>query len=550
MRTQRVIPGLLAMFAFAALARPVSPLGDEISIAIAPCPDVPAAPAEVDSTRHVIHVSIDGLRWDAVQRLGAAAPHFRRLRIEGSFTENARTDYDYTVTLPNHACELVSRPVLGPEGHGVSFNTDDPRTIEEVHGSYVAGAFDVAHDNGLRTACWAGKTKFAIFDRSWNDTTGAYDSTGEDDGRDKIDVYGYNADGGALFGAFLADMASRRPHYSFIHFAGPDAAGHAYGWESKEYFDALIEIDGYLGVMLDLVESDPALAGRVWIAVAADHGGAGTDHSLASESANYTVPLYLWGPGIGAGADLYALNPSTRLDPGSGRPDYAALPQPIRNGEAANICLDILGCPSVPGSLLDAAQDLTLAPPGGLPCVSISAPAAGSTFAYPSEVTIEASASGGLGGVAYVEFFVNGELAGADASAPYAQEWNGAPIGVHGITARAVCSTGAAAAATVEVEISSTADVSPGHSSLAPPRVHPNPAGRLSTISFDLLSPCAVEIRLYDVLGRRIDTVYRGYLAGGSHALPLDAGAHPPGLYFYQVAAGNESRGGKVMIVR
>lgn len=66
---------------------------------------------------------------------------------------------------------------------------------------------------------------------------------------------------------------------------------------------------------------------------------------------------------VAAGADLYELNPASRLDPGSGRPDHAAIPQPVRNAEAANLALDILGLGPVPGSLFNAGQDLALAPP-------------------------------------------------------------------------------------------------------------------------------------------------------------------------------------------
>ncbi len=506
-----------------------------------------AAPAALDTTRHVIHVSVDGLRADAAPRLGAAAPNFRRLRIEGAFTENARTDYDYTVTLPNHACELTARPVLGPSGHGVSFNSDDPRTIEEVRGFYVAGAFDVAHDNGLRTSCFAGKAKFSIFDRSWNAENGAPDLVGPDDGRDKIDVYRYDENDAALLAAFLGDMEARRPHYAFLHFADPDGVGHDDGWESIRYFESLMEVDRRLGRIFDLVESDPALAGRTWIVVASDHGGVNTGHGAATDPSNYTIPLYVWGPGVAAGADLYELNPASRLDPGSGRPGHDAIPQPVRNAEAANVALDILGLGPVPGSLFDAGQDLALAPPGGLPAVAVVLPAPGTTFPYPSEIPIEAEAPG----VERVEFFVNGELAGTDAASPYEHVWSGAPIGVHRITARAVGADGAASSSAVTIEVSSTAGVFPGRSSLgAPPRVFPNPSGGRSTIFFDLPEPRAVEIGLYDVLGRRIDTVFRGSLAGGAHSLPLDARAFPSGVYFYLLASGFESRGGKITIAR
>ena len=508
-----------------------------------------------DTTRYVIHVSVDGLRADAVRRLGPrGAPHFWRLRIEGAFTENARTDYDYTVTLPDHACQLTSRAVLGPEGHGVTFNTDDPRTLEQVHGSYVAGVFDVAHDNGLTTALYASKSKFAIFDRSWNEANGASDVTGPDNGRDKIDVYVNDGDTGALVDAFIANMKAAPDRYSFIHLGDPDGAGHEYGWESEAYFAAIRKDDGLFGRIFDLVDGDPRFRGRTYLLVTADHGGTGTEHSDAANPADYMIPLYVWGPGVPAGGDLYRLNSSTRLDPGSGRPTYASAPQPIRNGEAANMSLDLLGLPHVGGSTIDAAQDCDAVVPGGaaaLPSVSITSPLPGTKLAYPSDVEIDAAADPGGGTIARVEFYENYISLGADSTSPYTYAWNGIPFGRYRLTARAVRTDGLASTASVDFEITSTAAVPKGHSMLpVPPRVFPNPFDRLSTIAFSLSVEDDVEIDIYDSLGRRVERFFGGELGEGAHELSFDAGGYSPGVYFLRLRSGDAVRTGKLMVVR
>ncbi|MCY2951726.1 MAG: alkaline phosphatase family protein [Planctomycetota bacterium] len=322
---------------------------------------------------YVIEISVDGLRPDAVTQLGQSqVPNFYRLMNEGSSTLNARADYDYTETSPNHTDIQTARPVLGTYGHGVSINSDDGTTVHAKAGSYVTSVWDIVHDNGLRTGFYASKDKFAFFDRSWNATNGRVDPIGVDNGQDKIDTYVFNATTSALNSTFLSDQAADPYNYSLIHYADPDVVGHASGWMSTNYLNAVKTVDGYLGTIFNMVDTNGTFTGNTDIILVADHGGSGTGHGDATLATSYTVPFMVWGPDASAGGDLYAMNPTTRANPGTGRPNNTANPQPIRNGDGANLATDLLGLGVIDGSLFNNQHNLVVMG-STLPVVSISA---------------------------------------------------------------------------------------------------------------------------------------------------------------------------------
>jgi len=326
---------------------------------------------------HVIHISVDGLNAQMMQQLidEGRAPNFKRFQDEGVWTTNARADYTRTNTLPNHTCMFTGRPVAQPDGmsntvhHGFSENKTPQRggTLHNQGNSnlkYVASVFDVAHDAGLSTGLYATKDKFELYDKSYDENNGAQ----HERGRDKIDVFFTANDGPPQFSKsvnerFLADMAQRRFNYAFLHYRDPDTAGHALSWGSGAWFHAVRSADAYLGEVFRIVENDPKLAGRTAIILNTDHGGVGYGHDDETKPEDYTIPIMVWGAGVGRG-DLYAINRGSRTDPDKDRVDYTTTDQPIRNGDTGNLALSLLGLGPIPGSLINAKQDLRVAMPG------------------------------------------------------------------------------------------------------------------------------------------------------------------------------------------
>jgi hypothetical protein len=318
----------------------------------------------VSRAAHVVVVSVDGLRPDAVTELGPTeAPNFYRLRTQGAFTDNARADFHSTITLPNHTSMLTGRPVAGEGGHGWTSN-DDPAPGLDVHvrrGRYVPSIFDVAHDHGLRTALFSSKSKFVLFDRSYDGQTGAPDLVGPDHGRDKIDVYRGFGESEAMMADVVSTLRTAPPAFTFVHIQDPDGTGHTLGFDpapGTAYSATVKRVDGLLGGLLDAIETSPTLAGQTTVILTSDHGGVGTSHFEANLLACYRVPFYAWGTAVRAGADLYALQGATRADPGTGRPALDAAAQPIRNGDVANLAARLLGLSAVPDSTIGAAAPI------------------------------------------------------------------------------------------------------------------------------------------------------------------------------------------------
>lgn len=357
---------------------PLAALAVSLALSAPPATLDPATldPTTLDPARfnHVLVISVDGLRSDCLEAPSIELlPNFARL-LAGPHTLDARTDSQVTVTLPNQVSTITGRPVFGPYGHNWTHNSDPPDiqrggTLHINKGAYITSMFDVAHDAGVMTTCHVSKTKFWLLQQSYGWSTGAPDTTGEDNGLAKIDAFHYIESNAALGAAVAGHLErSTKRTLDFVHFAAPDSAGHGYDWIVKpdsKYFAAVKEVDAALGVILKAIEEDADLRGRTALVLTADHGGGvpRKTHTDMTCPLNFRIPFLVWlGEGRPA-TDLLAINPN-RLRPG--REDIGArdaTAQPIRNGDAANVAMSLLGLPAIPGSFYGANEPLRLTAP-------------------------------------------------------------------------------------------------------------------------------------------------------------------------------------------
>lgn len=307
---------------------------------------------------HVVLISVDGLRSDALLiNGGEGLPNFQRL-LAGAHTLNARCDPDYSVTLPNHADMLTGRLVEGNGGHGWTSNaTPHPKgQLVDAEGGVFEGVYHQTSAAGIDDAFLVSKPKFLLFQQSWNVTP-------ELRVMDVVLVQD-NVEAQMKLVFQMLDEEVHPRSFIFLHLRGPDDAGHAHGWDmtpGSPYLKAVQDADTQIGHILNFLDQNPDLRKSTALVITADHGG-GIPHKnhygYGMLWVNTVIPFFVNLP-HNQKLDLYELCATTRrnpgLDPVANNP--AQLP-PIRNADVANLCLALLGLDAIPGSTVNVKQDI------------------------------------------------------------------------------------------------------------------------------------------------------------------------------------------------
>ena len=234
-------------------------------------------------TDHVIVISIDGLRPDAIEKYDARA--IKRLMHEGRYTLTAQT-ITASLTLPAHTSMLTG---VGADVHGITWNSDK---LEEKGYVKVPTIFGLAHESGFTTAAFFSKTKFHELEVPstldyWRSPKGGMDPMFSEE---------------RTTGLVSEYLAHASPNLMFVHLMEPDFIGHQFGWMGHMYGMAVREAD--LGVARVLKDADKHFGrGNYTVILTADHGGHDKTHGT-TDARDMTIPWVVWGAGVQPGDTL------------------------------------------------------------------------------------------------------------------------------------------------------------------------------------------------------------------------------------------------------
>ncbi|UCC79407.1 MAG: T9SS type A sorting domain-containing protein [Candidatus Zixiibacteriota bacterium] len=79
---------------------------------------------------------------------------------------------------------------------------------------------------------------------------------------------------------------------------------------------------------------------------------------------------------------------------------------------------------------------------------------------------------------------------------------------------------------------------------------YPNPFNSSTTLEFYLPGDTETELSILNLLGQKVAVLYKGSMAAGEHRMSWDATAHPSGIYFARLRAGDKSDTRKMIFIK
>jgi predicted AlkP superfamily pyrophosphatase or phosphodiesterase len=223
----------------------------------------PAGPAE-DARQSVVLISLDGFRWDYINR--PEAKNLRALAAHGVRAERLVPSFP-SLTFPNHYTIVTG---LYPEHHGIVSNA----MVDPVLGRFASG------DNpAVRDARWWGGEPIWVTAERQHERAAPYAWPGAEapiggvrpTWWEKYDVNASRADRVRKVLSLLALPADSAPRFITEYFSEVDHQGHVAGPDSPQLDTAIAQLDSAVGAIVDGI-TRLGLWNRVDLIVLADHG--------------------------------------------------------------------------------------------------------------------------------------------------------------------------------------------------------------------------------------------------------------------------------------
>ncbi|MCP4631678.1 MAG: T9SS type A sorting domain-containing protein [candidate division Zixibacteria bacterium] len=79
---------------------------------------------------------------------------------------------------------------------------------------------------------------------------------------------------------------------------------------------------------------------------------------------------------------------------------------------------------------------------------------------------------------------------------------------------------------------------------------YPNPFNATTTITFDIVQNCDVNLAVYNLAGQKIETLVNGNLNSGHHNITWDASTYSSGVYFYKLTTSDRMFTKRMMLLK
>ncbi len=224
---------------------------------------------EVDLRPTVILISLDGVRWDFLEKYDA--PHLVSLASSGVRAERLTPVFP-TKTFPNHYSTVTG---LFAENHGVISNT--------MYDPVMDASFSLSNREAIADQRWWGGEPLWVTAEKQGQVAATYFWPGSEAAiQDMRPTYWFEYDGRTPGEArvdqvfeWLELPATERPTFITLYFSDVDGAGHRHGPDAPEVAEALAGVDSLVGRLVNGL-ARRGLQEDVNLIVTSDHGMAET----------------------------------------------------------------------------------------------------------------------------------------------------------------------------------------------------------------------------------------------------------------------------------